>query len=177
MCITQCTRDQFDCNSGKFDELNALFQSSFLDCPCDTNCPNGCVSCDNSLCKKSVLILNTDSYYSIPMVVDFDGNVDDNLDFKIETMSRSRWACSVTLNGEFLVFGNGYQVNDQSFSVVLNYFQLSKVQDCKLQPVAEIPSNIDFIIDNGACATFETNAGIQKAYICFGQYKPDQCHT
>ena len=64
--------------------------------------------------------MNTDSYYSIPMVVDFDGNVDDNLDFKIETMSRSRWACSVTLNGEFLVFGNGYQVNDQSFSVDLS---------------------------------------------------------
>ena len=66
--------------------------------------------------------MNNDSYYSIPMVVDFDGNVDDNLDFKIETMSRSRWACSVTLNGEFLVFGNGYQVNDQINSVVLNYF-------------------------------------------------------
>ena len=66
--------------------------------------------------------MNNDSYYSIPMVVDFDGNVDDNLDFKIETMSRSRWACSVTLNGEFLVFGNGYQVNDQSFSVDLNFF-------------------------------------------------------
>ena len=87
------------------------------------NCPDGCANCDNSLCKKSVLILNTDSYYSIPMVVDFDGNVDDNLDFKIETMSRSRWACSVTLNGEFLVFGNGYQVKKMTkIFCDLNFF-------------------------------------------------------
>ena len=111
------------------------------------------------------------------MVVDFDGNVDDHLDFTIDTWSRSRWACSVTLNGDFLVFGNGYQVNAQTCSGNLNKFQLSKVQDCKLQPVAEIPGNIDYIIDGGACATFETDARIQKAYICFGQYNPDQCHT
>ena len=57
------------------------------------------------------------------MVVDFDGNVDDNLDFKIETMSRSRWACSVTLNGEFLVFGNGYQVKKMTkIFCDLNFF-------------------------------------------------------
>ena len=59
--------------------------------------------------------MNTDSYDSVPMVVDFDGNVDDHLDFTIDTWSRSRWACSVTLNGDFLVFGNGYQVNGQTF--------------------------------------------------------------
>ena len=86
------------------------------------NCPDGCADCDNSLCKKSVLILNTDSYDSVPMVVDFDGNFDDHLDFTIDTWSRSRWACSVTLNGEFLVFGNGYQVNAQTFSGNLNKF-------------------------------------------------------
>ena len=86
------------------------------------NCPDGCAHYDNSLCKKSVLILNTESYDSVPMVVDFDGNVDDHLDFTIDTWSKSRWACSVTLNGEFLVFGNGYQVNAQTISGNLNKF-------------------------------------------------------
>ena len=105
MCTSQCNRDEIICKSGNLGKF-CFSEYLILDCPCDVNCPNGCEYCENSICDKSVLILNTGSWDSVPMVVDFKGNVDDDLDFKIENMSRGTWACSVTLNGDFLVFGN-----------------------------------------------------------------------
>ena len=53
-------RDNIDCES---------------DCPCNKNCQNGCIDCDNIICKDSILILNTFSSANLPIHLDFKGFV------------------------------------------------------------------------------------------------------
>ena len=54
----------------------------FSDCPCQTNCPNGCVDCSNPICNlENVDVLVLNSHISQPnnirvnqaMIVDFNG--------------------------------------------------------------------------------------------------------
>ena len=49
-----------------------------LDCPCQINCPNGCLDCPNPICpfepaEKAILMLNTYTESNKPMVIDMNG--------------------------------------------------------------------------------------------------------
>ena len=56
--LRSCQREQIECESN---------------CPCNINCENGCVNCDNLICKDSILILNTFSPSNQPVKLDFKG--------------------------------------------------------------------------------------------------------
>ena len=45
------------------------------------------------------------------MIVDFDGNINDNLAFEFGEGATVMNGCGATLNGEFWYFGNGKKVS------------------------------------------------------------------
>ena len=44
-------------------------------CPCNVDCPNGCIDCSNPICgnKQAILVLSTNWIGNLPMVIGFDG--------------------------------------------------------------------------------------------------------
>ena len=44
------------------------------DCPCESNCPDGCSDCPNIICKNSILVLNTFSFNQ-PILIKPNGEV------------------------------------------------------------------------------------------------------
>ena len=98
-------------------------QFIFEVCPCDLECPAGCEGCSNSICEdpnssttvstittgvsseKAVLMLNTARSENVPMVITFNGDVDDKINFIYDERTEVYISCGVTLNGEFWIFG------------------------------------------------------------------------
>merc|ERR1719210_2883281 len=96
-CIYNC-EDNGDCES----DCVAQFKGRTADCPCEENCPGGC-PCDSYECedinptitsstsiattatepaaKQAVLMLSTSSSSNVPMVIGYNGEVDDNINF------------------------------------------------------------------------------------------------
>ena len=87
---------------------------------CDENC-DGVQNDDLSETQNAVLILSTRNSNTVPLIVDFDGqliflyikvkwflgNINQNLAFEYGDGTTAYGGCGVTLNGEFLYFG-GY---------------------------------------------------------------------
>ena len=48
------------------------------------------------------------------MIVDFDGNINDDLGFEFGEGATVMNGCGATLNGEFWYFGNGKKVSFES---------------------------------------------------------------
>ena len=55
--------------------------------------------------EKAVLMLNTARSDNVPMVITFDGEVDNDINFVYEEGTEVYISCGVTLNGEFWIFG------------------------------------------------------------------------
>ena len=114
-CILAC--NDSDCKMECVEE----FETKHQDCPCQVSltffyqnwrnnqekCPYGC-PCDDYKCsipdKKSVLVLSTQNTNIIPVLINYDGGINENLEFKFED-TQAHYSCSALLNGEFYVFG------------------------------------------------------------------------
>ena len=55
--------------------------------------------------EKAVLLLDNRNADNLPMVISFDGEVDDDIEFQFIGDSFVRGGCSATLNGKFFYFG------------------------------------------------------------------------
>ena len=90
------------------------------DCPCGENCPDGCDGCDSAFChqttssttqtttaptKNAILVLSTYADTNRPLVIDFNGNVNDNVDFHYESGTKVEFGCGATLMDQFYYFG------------------------------------------------------------------------
>ena len=92
------------------------------DCPCESNCPEGCSDCPNIICKNSILVLNSFSFNEsirikpngeiVIFILNFkklkweiSGGQDINLNFTMSTNTTAYYSCSTILNDEMLVFG------------------------------------------------------------------------
>ena len=44
-------------------------------CPCNINCPNGCIDCSNPICgnEQAILVLSTNWMGNLPMLIGFNG--------------------------------------------------------------------------------------------------------
>ena len=62
--------------------------------------------------EQAVLVLSTHRPENVPHVISFDGTVDADTLFEYGENTESLFSCSVTLNGEFWVFG-GNELNRQ----------------------------------------------------------------
>ena len=53
-CIMECGRALTDCTQGQrvdpWNKEKSIPNTFFQDCPCNLNCPNGCVGCPNPIC-------------------------------------------------------------------------------------------------------------------------------
>ena len=50
-CLRNCIRNETECRKGMFGlEKLEYNKCIFEDCPCNTNCPNGCIDCLNPIC-------------------------------------------------------------------------------------------------------------------------------
>ena len=57
---------------------------------------------------------------NLPMVISFDGEVDDDIEFQFIGNANVRGGCSATLNGKFFYFGGASPHNAKvSFSVLI----------------------------------------------------------
>ena len=90
-------------------------------CPCDSDaCTETTTSPDSTTpsqpetttppTSNAVLILST-ANSAQPMIVDFDGNINDDLAFEFGEGATVMNGCGATLNGEFWYFGNGKKVS------------------------------------------------------------------
>ena len=50
-------------------------QHNISGCPCNVDCPNGCIDCSNPICgnKQAILVLSTNWIGNLPMVIGFNG--------------------------------------------------------------------------------------------------------
>ena len=51
--------------------------------------------------KEAVLLLSTSRSSNVPMVIDFEGNVDDDTAFTYDDDTEVYASCAATLHGEF----------------------------------------------------------------------------
>ena len=159
-------------------------------CPCNVDCPNGCIDCSNPICgnKQAILVLSTNWIGNLPMVIGFNGcfhsqwqpnkvhlgEVDLDINFTYDINTEVVDSCAASLHGEMWVLG-GYNQKRQvrigeGTSWILGYleFQLSKITDCRLTNVGELP----FEYDRGGCNTF--SFGIM---LCFSKYATQECYS
>ena len=95
-----------------------------------------------------MLVLSTYTRKHLPLVINSDGLVDDNIDFEYSEDTQVQGSCSLTFRGDFYVFGG-----------MTKSKQISKLVDCSLERVGEMKS----WLLNGACASVAD----QKIYLCF----------
>ena len=130
----------------------------------------------SSSSSNAVLILSTFHPDNKPLVVDFQGNVNDDLDFQYEEGATAALGCGATLMGEFWYFGDGKKVSTFPLYCIAwssGYnFQVSKINGCKLvrQP------DLTFGVNYPSCNTFSEPQ--QKVLICFGSESTYRiCHS
>merc|ERR1711990_433021 len=123
----------------------------------------------NRICRNAVLVLSTNRPSnrpanrpsSKPFIADFDGNINEDLNFEYGSGTSAVYGCGATLHNIFWYFGG----------TSLNSRQVSKVVGCKL----ERQDNLDFDFYLGSCNTF--NQPDQKVLLCFDYRNAKQCHT
>ena len=93
-CLSTCGRNQIGCTES---------------CPCNIDCIVGCRGCENPICptRKSVLVLSTSDSSNVPVLINYDGGVNENLHFELDDGTEVYRSCSALLNGEFYVIGGG----------------------------------------------------------------------
>ena len=163
--------------------IQFLSQKCYSDCPCYKNCPLGCPCPTYPGCP-------TDAANNILVVYHWNGNLPVMLDdlsgevnpsqiellnfiilgelkkvdqFQFEEGAGSLSSCSVTIHGQMLIFGGGYN----SYKT-----QISTVESCRLRRLGTLPMDFNW----GGCNTFETSDGTEEALLCFDYYGRKQCH-
>jgi len=159
-CIIDCRNNQV-CESSCVE----LFKTEYRKCPCQTDCPFGC-PCDAFDCiGLSVLVLNTFSSSQVPVLIKYDGDINQNLNFNMGPDTSVHHACSAKLNGEMFIFGGN--ANDDK-----NHLrQISKIQDCGLVRIGDLPNDMERM----ACGTFEFLAKEERVMLCFGYSDTKKC--
>jgi len=159
-CIIDCKNDE----SCKQSCVN-LFEAQYESCPCQDDCRFGC-PCDSFNCqpdKKSVLVLNTSLSSNKPVLIKFDGGVEEKLDFTMGTDTSALRSCSATLNGESFVFG-GYGTPQNK--------QISKIEGCSLKRIGELPVEFGTV----ACGTYLFD-GKERVMLCFPLSDKKKCYS
>ena len=115
-----------------------------------TDCPGGC-PCDEFECdvsptatttsssstttsipqtEKAVLLLDNKSSTNKPMVISFEGEVDDNIEFEFVGDAYVRGGCPATLNGQFFYFGSSNSIHKTKVSL-LSFKKVVRLQNLK----------------------------------------------
>jgi len=149
-CVSVCKREGWEC----VDE-----------CPCNDNCSDGCVGCDNWACKDdNILVMNkaiNDVVIFSPTGENGQTMVADGFVYEMNTGVDA--SCSVLYNGRMLVFG-GYE----SKSYAKQISEVVKSPKCKLSPVGTLPLKFAF----GAC-----NVVDNKVLLCFAEGVENECDS
>ena len=124
-----------------------------------TNCPSGCPCADFDCTPppKSILVLNTYDRDNVPLLMDSNGDF-NQIDFEMGPLTQVNRSCSATINGEFYIFGGHTRQR-----------QVSKVVDCSLKRVGDLPYELVF----PACGTFQFPE--ERSMICFAASHGKSC--
>ena len=127
--------------------------NKFQDCFCESDC--------------SILVLNTFSspYSNPPLLVNYDGGNNTNMEFFIRQDTDIYLSCSARLNGEYYVFGGNQRTPYTSFTK-----QISKINDCRLKRVGDLPFDFEY----GACGTYEVSSE-ERVMLCFDMNEQRKC--
>ena len=86
-------------------------------------------------------------------------------------------SCSATLNGELFVFGGSGSSNTKQVVFIIwtkfksnSSFQISKIVDCSLKRILELPNEFYF----GTCGTFLFD-GEERVMFCFPSSDKKKC--
>ena len=176
-CVLACNHNQecyADCNRDYVDNVEK--------CPCNSKCENGC-PCEEYYCEgsdtkpgtttpatttttiakttvstanKSILVLSTYKPENVPIVIQPDGAVLDDIDFSYGTFSEAYHSCSLTYQNRMLIFGG----HDHKR-------QISEIIECGIYRVGDLKFDFTY----GAC-TVANN----KISLCFDSSKPRDCY-
>ena len=147
-------------------------------CPCRKNCPAGCPCTDSDydcpatttplpdmstismttgepVIKKTLLVLNTYSPVSAPILVDANGRQDTNFEFLYGKDTSVHMSSSVTFQNEFFVFGGTGTYKNQ----------LSKIVGTQLRRVGTLPFDHNYATS--------ANVGDSFVYLCFNNDEAD----
>ena len=102
-------------------------------------------------------MLNTYDRDNVPLLMDSNGDLKP-INFEIEPVTEVRMSCSATINGEFYIFGGSTRRR-----------QISKIIDCSLQRVGDLPYELYF----PACGTFKFPE--ERSMICFPAHHTKSC--
>jgi len=120
-CVYNCENNE-QCEDDCLDR----FKTRQLNCPCEENCSAGC-PCDEFDCLEptstpavttatvpatttsptgnAVLVLSTFNSNNKPFIVDFNGNVNEDLSFQYGDGTQAHYGCGATLKNIFWYFG------------------------------------------------------------------------
>lgn len=159
-CISECNRSVTECEA---------------DCPCQTNCPDGCTGCSHPICgtqtttstttttttlsEFAILVLNTYKSANKPILLNSNGQVTIETTFEFGENTEVYGSCSATFQNEFYVFG-GYREE----------YQISKIQDCQLNRIGDL----EFPLWSGTVLNVYENES-EKLYFCFDRYDIKRC--
>lgn len=146
-CTSDCLRNEITCVN---------------ECPCGSECPMGCENCSNPICQtnKKVLAFSNGSI-SRQMILDFQGNVENDFDISYDSDTEIQGSCGASLNGQFWIIGGWNEPR-----------QISRFAGCKLKRI----DSLDFYYRYGACNTYQFSS--EKILFCFGGAITDKtCHT
>ena len=182
LCQNQCTGGYAQCAVGCdgydyacFSDCTRTLEQCFQRCPCQEECPRGC-PCPAFQCSGStstsfttettppmemstnVLILNTFSPSNRPLIINASGELGSGFTFSFGDKTEAYRSCSITWQKELFVFGGRFEQT-----------QISKVIDCQLRQVGELP----FTFDYGACANIDDD----RIYLCFYSSQFNHCRV
>ena len=107
------------------------------------------------------------SYSNRPLLVNYDGGNNTNMEFFIRPDTDIYLSCSARLNGEYYVFGGAtYGGADNSGFTK----QISKINDCRLKRVGDL--SFDFTY--GACGTYDVSSE-ERVMLCFDMNEQRKC--
>ena len=115
------------------------------------------------------------------MVISFEGEVDDNIEFEFVGDAHVRGGCPATLNGQFFYFGSSSSIHKTKVSLLcskqalrlqnLKSNKVSKIENCSM----EIIGDMGFELTYGACNTFASESE-EFVLLCFSRSTATMCH-
>ena len=164
--FSSCTNlgDGFRCNclqgfvGAECSDINEC-ENSTNNCDENSYCVNtiGSFECHVRTPEKSVLVLNTWNENNLPILIDFNGDFNEEVAFTIDEGVEVYGSCGVTFQDEFYIFG-GYHKRTQ----------IAKMIECSLVSVGFL----SFYLYAGGCTV-----GQSEIYLCFDRYdETNSCH-
>ena len=183
-CIISCPHGDYNCITGCARD----YETNINLCPCQSGCQKGC-PCSDYVCPTTapstttttrtttttafvpgtdILILSTINKLNVPIITNASGREDRNFYFEYGEGVQVTRSCGLTWRNEHYIFGGGIHENDDPMdpSDVKWRTQISKIVNCQLKKIAELP----FDHDEAGC----TNVSDRIIYLCFnieGNYK------